>query len=437
MSDRTTEAAEECTLSAILLDMTVLGAVREIVRPESFESLARRRIYTAMCAVVDRGATLDPLTLVHELETRKTLDAVGGRDYVTYLVDVVPTAANVQYHAKIVREKAQRRAFLSTLEAATELIRNGELPTHELASQLQQDLLPLATNAEAGGYREVTKRELEQLAEVIDDRAKAIAEGRVAGLPTGYDEIDDVTNGFRAKNGEFIIFAAVPKAWKSALVDNIVLNLLRKGHVGGKVAAEMTRDETLERMMAAEAGIESRVLAQGNLTEAEWKRYFQSAPLLASGFHIDDQAWPALDTVLARACDLKNRVPELEYLVIDYLQLITNRMQGRRGDEEINAVCKAFKGLGKKLGCVVFAPAQCNFKEIEAREEKRPTLRDIQGASGPVQDANFVGLLYNDRMYNPMAPAELEINFAASRRTPTWIARLAMRPSYQRLDNRR
>lgn len=434
MIDETTDHAEQATLSAILSDPTVLSSVRMTVAPETFGGLAHQRVFKAMCAMADRSVTIDPLTLKHELETRKTLDVIGGMNFIAYLIDVVPSAANVVYHAKIVREKAQRRAFLATLENAAELLRKGELPPQGIAEALAQDIMPIAANREAGGYREVSKTDLQKLAEVIDDRRIALEEGRVAGLPTGFREIDDVTNGFRP--GELIVFGAVPKAWKSALVDHILTNALRKGFVVGKVAAEMTREETLERMMASEARVESRLLARGELTESEWQRYFQAAPLLSSGLHIDDEAWPTLDSVIARACDLKNRVPELAAVAVDYLQLVTHKMQGRRGDEEINAITRAFKGLGKKINAVVFAPAQCNFKEIESRDEKRPQVRDIQGASGPVQDANFVGLLFNPQMYDPMAAQELEINFAASRRTATWVAKLAMLPRYQRLTNR-
>lgn len=435
MTTETTLAAEQATLSAMLLEPDVIPSVRAGLKAEAFEDIAHQRLFHAMCAVHDAGIALDPITLTHHLETAKALEDVGGRDYLAYLIDVAPSAAHVQYHTRIVREKAQRRELQRCIADAAEQVRDGDMSTREIASLLQGSLLPLSVDAEGTGYREVTKLEIERLAEHIDDRAKAIADGRVAGIPTGFYEIDDVTNGFRP--GELIIFGAVPKAWKSALVDHILMNAMRAGYVVGKVAAEMTREETLERMIASEARIESRLLSRGELSESEWQRYFQVAPLLSAGLHIDDQAWPSLDTVLARACDLKARVPAISVVAVDYLQLVTNRMHGRRGDEEINAICRALKGLAKKIHAVIIAPAQCNFKEIEARDDKRPTLRDIQGASGPVQDANFVGLLYNDRMYNPMAAPELEITFAASRRTETWIARLAMQPRYQRLENRR
>jgi len=432
----TSHVAEEAVLSAMLLDPDVIPSVRQTVTAEMFADPSRSTLFRILCEMTDQHTAIDPLTIVHTLERSKQLDQVGGREYLVYLSDVVPTAANVRYHAKIVREKAQRRAILKLVEDAAELIHAGQLLPQEIAARLQQELLPVTVDPTEHGYREITRHELEQLADEIEKRGEAIARGDFPGLPTGYYDIDSKTHGFRPHHGELVIFGAGPKVGKSLLVANIALNLRRMKRVGGQVSAEMARQELIERMIGIEAQIELGRLSRGTLTSDEWQRFFHVAPILEHGFHIDDQAFPQLDAVIARACDLKNRVPELEYLIFDYLQLITNRLQGRRGDEEISATTKALRSLCKKLKVVGFAPAQCNFKEIDAREDKRPQLRDIQGSSGPAQDANFVGLLYNPLVYDPTAQPILEINFAASRRTPQWVAYLELQPKYQRLVNR-
>lgn len=427
----TVEAAEQAVLSAILLDASAFVVASRWVRSEDFMSGAHRRIFDAYASLRSSDTPIDPLTLSAELERRGDLSAAGGREYLAYLVDVVPTAANVEYHAKLVRSWAHRASLAQSITRAREAIGDPSILPADIARQLQADTLNVAVDDPGSGFEVVNRATIVSLAERIEARGAMTLAGKVPGLPTGYPEIDDVTLGFRP--GELVVFGAVPKAWKTALVDNIALNMLRAGFVGGKVAAEMTRDETLERMLAAESQVPTHTLSRGDLTHDQWQRFFVASRTLDGRFHVDDEAFPELGDVIARCTELKARVPDLAFLVVDYLQLVTTRLQGKRGDEEINAVCRGLKGVAKRLGVPVLAPAQCNYKEIDARSDKRPELRDLQGASGMAQTANFVGLLYNPLLYYPDARPVLEVEFAASRRTPKWTALLAMQPDCQRL----
>lgn len=431
----TVEYAEQAVLSAMLLDPATIPTAARWIRAQDFGVPAHGKLFDTFCAMRADGTAIDPLTLSARLEQQNLLDAIGGREYIGYLIDVVPTAANIEYHARIVRASGARSALRDCLQRATASVEEGTTDTAEIARQLQADTLPIAVDEPGRGFSVIERPDIEELAERIAQRGVLTLEGRTPGLPTGYPEIDDVTMGFRP--GELVIFGAVPKAWKTALVDNIALNMLRADFVGGKVAAEMTRDETLERMLATEAQVPSHTLSRGDLTQAQWERFFVAARTIEGRYHVDDEAFPDLGDVIARCTELKARVPALAFIIVDYLQLVTTRLQGKRGDEEINAVCRGLKGVAKRLGVPVIAPAQCNYKEIDGRSEKRPELRDLQGASGMAQTANFVGLLYNPLLYFPDAKPVLEVEFAASRRTPKWTALLKMEPPIQLLRSMR
>lgn len=429
------EAAEQAVLSAMILDPNTIPFVGRTIRSESFFRPAHRRIFDAMRAMSDRGDAVDPLTLTAELQRNESLEQTGGRSYIGYLVDVVPSAVNVEHHARIVQRHAQRRQLIAASDTARMMAMREDADPEEIARQLQSDTLSVAVNDGQRGFQVVSRSDIEALADSIQLRGEATSQGRIPGLATGYPEIDDVTQGFRPS--EFITIGGVPKAWKSAVAHNITRHVVHAGQMVGIVSAEIGRAQTLERIISADAQIPGDVIAKGTLRDDEWRRFIESGNALENLLHIDDEAYPELGDVLTRCTDLKARHPEIVMIVVDYLQLVTARRRGMTGAEEINTVTRALKGLGKRLGVVIVAPFQCNFKEIDKRDDKHPQVGDVQGASGPIQDADFAILLYNGTLYNPSAPKILELNFAACRRTAPFVARLKMYPEFQLLGSER
>ncbi len=427
------EIAEQAVLSAMLCDPDVIPSVSKTLDRDAFFNAAHKRMFDAMLTLHAKDIAVDPLTIVAELERSGTLEATGGREYLAYLIEVVPSAANVEHHAKIVHRHAQRRQLIKAADTARMMAMREDAEPDEIARQLQADTLPIAVDDGEQGFRVVSRADIDRVADAIHLRGVATSEGRVPGLATGFPEIDDVTQGFRPS--EFVTVGAVPKGWKTALVDNFALNLIRSGEIGGKVSAEIGRDQQIERLISADATIPISSIARGSLVTDEWKRFLVSGNLIEDRLHIDDESYPELSDVLTRCTDLKSRIPSLSFLIVDYIQLVQAGLRGRRGDEEINTVTRALKGLAKRLNVVLFAPFQCNFKEIDKRDDKRPQKGDAQGASGPIQDADFAILLYNDMLYNPMASPILEVNFAACRRTAPFVAKLKMYPDFQLLGS--
>jgi replicative DNA helicase len=427
------QESEAAVLGTLLRDPTQIPRARKLLRSEYFFAPHHEHLFAAMESMDLTTGVPDNARLLAEIKASDKISDVGGMDYLGEIYEF-GESANIEEYARTIVAHARRRRLVDALSLANSAAMDPESDPEEVACRIQAEVLAIAVNDEHAGFREVTWTDITELAEAIALRGEAVDAGKLPGIASGYREIDDVTQGFRKK--EFILFGAVPKSWKTALTDNILMNMIRDGRIVGKVAAEMTREETEERMIAAGARIQHSSLGRGQLSHEDWKRFFATGRELEGRIHIDDEAFPELGDVVARCTDLKTRVPSVEVIAVDYLQLVTSHERGRRGDEEIQLVCRALKGLAKRLDVVMIAPAQANYKEVDGRPDRRPLAKDLQGSSGMGQTPNFIAMLYWDRLYNANAAPILEVNFVYSRRTAPFLARLYAYPEYQLLTNR-
>jgi replicative DNA helicase len=425
--DSTLFMAEQSVISAMMADRAAIVKAKRLLDSTAFEGKAMRSYFNAILALDAEGITVDPLTLTARMEQLGTLDLAGGRDYIGYLLDVVPTAANVEYHARIVKSGSDRRKAIGYLTRALEDLKGGRINLRDLAVEAQAAMLPFAVDSDARGFRWITVQNIEEVLAEIDRRAEHVKDGSIPGFPTGYRDIDSVTNGFRP--GELVIFGGAPKSLKSYLCINILINAaMRRDHTG-LVSAEMTFHAIMERFVTATALVSVIAVGRGAITGSERERMMREGSKLAGFIAVDDEALPELGDVIARATDLKAQQPRLKALVFDYIQLVQNKMGNRRGDEEINGITRALKGTCKRLEVVGIAPAQCNFKEVDGRDDKMPQLRDFQGASGMAQDPDFAGMLLNRRQYDASAAPLLEIDFQGARRTHRFTALIKYDPT--------
>lgn len=403
------EAAEQAVLSAIMMDRSALGTAREQLTPECFYREAHRRLYLALLALDERGAVPDVTVLVDELRRREELHAVGGIEYVAQLIDATPTAANVAHHAAIVRRHAQLRALMAHAHGAIEAAYQLRDPA-QIAQQLASDVLPLAVDDASGqGYQRIAPY-------AVLDEIEARMTGTATAYPSGIAAVDEITFGFRP--GELVIIGGVPKMGKSIVSHRIAAHNAALGTGAGIVSAEMSASQVTERLLASECGIPIHVLASGRLGGWQVNRLATAAARLAQlPLYIDDAASPSLDDVLSRAIALKAQHPTLGVIVVDFLQLVRFPMKGRRGDEELTAIAYALKGLAKRTKTVVIAPCQLNYKDVEKRPDKRPELHDLAGSSGMYMAADFIALLYRERVYFKDRPDTMELMFKAARRT--------------------
>lgn len=223
----TTKDAEEAVISAMFMDAAAISRAKRLLDATAFTDPVSRSLFNVLCGLDSEGVAVDPLTLSARLEEMGILAAIGGKDYIGYLVDVVPTAANVEYHAKLVRKSGDRRKAQEHLSRALESLKDPKVDPRDVATELQASLLPIAVEADGRGYRWVSVQDVEEVLQEADRRAERVKEGLIPGIPTGYRSIDSVTNGFRL--GEFVVFGGAPKSLKSYLCINILINFCPLG----------------------------------------------------------------------------------------------------------------------------------------------------------------------------------------------------------------
>lgn len=417
------EDAEQAVLSAMMSNERAIVALASTLDGSHFYRESHRRLFDAITHLHAVGTKVDPITLAAQLTVDGDLDRIGGKDYIGYLLDVIPSLSDghAVSHAAIVRQRAAQRQLLEVVRHAAKRLEEGANP-QDIGRHLFDAALPYTIDARTAGFRHI--REL--LYDTMDAIEKRSAGG--SGLKTGYAGIDNHTAGFRP--GEMVVPGGAEKSGKSALAFNIAMNVLEKydGTIGvGYVSAEMTADSLVERAIARKARIESGRLASGTIIDNEWVRLARASGELAGmPLYIDDEAEPSIADVEARCTHLKALHPEIGLIVVDFLQIITAHEKGLSDAVEIKRVAYGIKRMAKRLGIVAIAPCQVNTKDVETTKDMRPRLKDLQGSSGIRQAADFVALIYRPGLYDEHATDAdtMELDFAACRRTPRFTARL-------------
>lgn len=430
------EDAEIAVLSAMLIDQAAVVRALDLLDESMFYREGHRRIFRACKELHRNGAIVDPVTLSEELERTGSLQAAGGREYLGVVMIAVPTSANIEYHAKIIIEKANRRRII-------ELARAAELEAHESALSVDQitDGMTKALVGVAVSKRAEAFVDVKDLVWPFMERLDDISAGkRAVGLRTGYPELDDKLHG-GFQPGEFVIVAGVPNSGKTGVMLNLLLNAaMDYGTHVALVSAEMGREGIMGRLFANVADVPATKFRKGNLDAMENHRLAMASVVLhGAPFAIDDTAMPDLEDVVAKVRIRKARDPELAMVGVDFIQLIQARAErGELGESVLRRISYTLKGLAKELGIVVMATCQPNDKQIEDREDKRPTLRDLQGSAGMRQAADLAMLLYRPGQYAPgMGPSNdtLELNVPKARDLPVFRVNLKWDGAYQRLGS--
>ncbi len=414
--------AEQAVLGALMVDRELAPIVSEIVRTADFYAPHHATIYSAILSLYERGEPIDKVSVSEELRRRKVLDDVGGVDYISQLLNTVPTAASAEYYARIVAEKAILRALIVAggriAGKAFEQPENVE----EVVDECERMIFEIGRRS-AGGFtlvRELLKPAFERIDTLYHQR------GTVTGVPSGFRRLDQFTTGFQP--GELIIIAARPSMGKTSLCLNIAMNAAKGA--GKKVAVfslEMSNDQLVQRFLSMEARIDAQSLRTGNIKDKEWGDITRAMGVLAEvPIFVDDSPALAVSEVRSRSRRLA-ATAGLDLIIIDYLQLLRSpnpKMTSRV--EIIDDICRNLKALAKELKVPVIALAQLN-RSPEARNDKRPLLSDLRESGGIEQEADVVAFIYRDDYYNPPTPENeniAEINIAKQRNGPTGVIQL-------------
>ena len=388
--------AEQAVLGAMMIKKEAIVEVQEILQPGDFYREAHRHVYEAMLDLTEHDEAVDLVTLTEQLRKTGELDKVGGLPFITAIANAVPTAANVAYHAKIVKEKAELRRLI---DAATEIAGaayEDADSVENIMDAAEQKILAVAGAQGGGGFEPIKKilmRTFERINVLYESK------GGITGLSTGFKDLDKLTSGLQPS--DLILVAARPSMGKTAFTLNIASYV---GLHGSKVAffsLEMSKEQLMQRMLCSEGGIDSQRLRTGQLDDEEWNKLVTVADRLNKApIFIDDTAGITVMDLRSKARRLKAE-HGLDLIVIDYLQLMQGRpsKNGDNRQQEISEISRSLKALARELNVPVIALSQLS-RSVESRQVKRPMLSDLRESGSLEQDADIVMFLYREDYYD-------------------------------------
>lgn len=398
--------AEQAVLGAMLIDKEAIAKATEVLSADDFYREAHRVIFSAMLELYNKNEAVDMVTVTEILKRDNKLEDIGGIAYITSLANVVLTAANVKYHAEIVAEKSVLRQLVrvSTEIAAMGYEANEDVGT--LLDTAESRILEISNRKKKNDFTAIN--------DILMDSVQSIEsllqnKGGLTGLPAGFADLDKLTSGLHPS--DFIILAARPSMGKTALALNIVQNVALRAHkvIGGEprsvafFSLEMSKEQLVNRMLCAEAGIDSQRLRVGEMRDEDWTHLWDACDTMSRAkIYIDDTAGITAMDMRSRARRLKAE-HGLDLIVVDYLQLMQG--SGKRnnsGDrqQEVSEISRSLKALARELDVPVLALSQLS-RSVESRQVKRPMLSDLRESGSLEQDADIVAFLYREDYYNP------------------------------------
>jgi len=425
--------AEQAVLGAIFLEPSSLTVASEALIPEDFYRAAHQKIFDVMLNLNDKGKAVDLVTVTEELAAAKLLEDTGGVSYLSELAASVPTAANIEYYAKIVEEKSLLRRLIRT---ATTIASDGysrEDEVESLLSEAEKSILEVAQRKNAGAFHNI-KDVLVRTYDNIETIANRV--GDVTGIPTGFAELDRMTAGFQ--RNDLIIVGARPSVGKTAFALNIAQNVATKAQENVAIfSLEMGAEQLVMRMLCAEGNINAQNLRTGSLTDEDWGKLTMAMGSLSnSGIFIDDTPGVKIGELRSKCRRLKQE-HGLGMILIDYLQLILG--DGRSGEnrqQEVSEISRSLKALARELEVPVIALSQLS-RGVEQRQDKRPMMSDIRESGSIEQDADIVAFLYRDDYYDKESENKdiIEIIIAKQRNGPVGTVQLAFVKEYNKFVN--
>ncbi|MBX5464555.1 MAG: replicative DNA helicase [Clostridia bacterium] len=409
--------AEEQVLGALLLDRDALVRVAVTLAPQDFYKEAHRLIYEAMLALFDRGQPVDVITLADELGRKDQLERAGGVAYLASLASSVATAANVDYHARIVQEKSMLRQLLAAVGEISASVFNSGEEVDTLLDQAENRIFQVSQRRQSRSYeplRDVLVKTFEEIERLYTHR------GEVIGIPSGFPDLDRLTSGWHPS--ELIIVAARPSQGKTALS----LNMAAVAAVRHKVpvaifSLEMSKEQLAQRLLCAEAQVPSVRLRTGTLSDEDWPKLSRALGRLSEApIYIDDTPNISVLELRAKARRLKAE-RNIGMVVVDYLQLMRSHGRAESRQQEISEISRSLKSLARELSVPVVALSQLS-RAVEQRQDRRPQLSDLRESGAIEQDADVVTFIYQ----NPEMESSnvVELILAKQRNGPVGSAQL-------------
>ena len=413
--------AEESWLGACFLSKYALQKACESLTEDSFYNEKNAKIFASLSSLSEQKIPIDITTVTSDLQNKKILSEVGGVEYLTEVVNFVPTATNIDYYIKTVEDNAILRKLIET---ATEIASEGyetETSVNETLDNAEKKILNIVKNRKSSEFKSIkevlikTESDLEKLAQ---------SKGEITGLATGWYDFDKLTTGLH--ENEFIIIAARPAMGKTAFALNIATHIaMTQKKSVALFNLEMGAEQLALRILSSVGQIEGFKMRTGNLMNTDWKRLNEATAQLAdTNLFIDDTPGITIGEIRAKCRRLASSDKGLGIVIIDYLQLISGgKNYGANRQQEVSDISRSLKTLAMELHVPVIALAQLS-RGVEAREDKRPIMSDLRESGSIEQDADIVSFLYRDDYYNKEARREddssiSELIIAKHRNGPT------------------
>ncbi len=422
-------------LSALLLDAQAFHEVSAEVGPDDFYHPSHQTLYRSMVVLHDERKPVDLITLSEYLNQQKTLDAIGGAVYLAEIADFEATAANVVHHARIVRDKAVRRRIIAVATEIVEAGFEGEHDSGELIDYAESRIFDVSKDQSRTTFASLHE-EMPPTFDYID--AIMNRHGDLTGLPTGYNDIDQMTGGLQP--GELIILAARPGMGKTALALNMARNAaIDHGRKTAVFSLEMTTRSLILRLLASEAEIDFSTLRRGFLARHDYQRLTEAGDRLSQAHVWIDDSGSATILEIKAKCRRLHAEHGLDLVIVDYLQLASVDGRRDRKDLEIAEISKGLKALSKELEIPVIALSQLNRgPEQRDPDKRRPILGDLRESGAIEQDADVIAFIYRDVVYNRDTedPNLAELIIAKQRNGPTGTVKLHFDGRYARFATR-
>ena len=422
----------------MLMDTDAILRAGEHVDDTMFYDERHRRIFRAMVTISQRSEVVDPVTLGNELTRRGELDASGGKEYIGELIDAVPTAANVEYHAKIVKEKALLRRLIETSTTIITEAFQGRATVEELLDDAEQRIFQVSQQRGLQGFTRV-----KELMWPTMERIEALQRGgkTITGVASGFTDLDELTSGFQPS--DLVIVAARPSMGKTALVLNIAqYAAIEKNVPVALFSLEMSKESLVQRMLTAEGRVDAQKMRKGLLRDEDYSRLARAAGILSGApIWIDDSAGITLLEIRSKARRLKAD-QDIGMVVIDYLQLIQGPASSESRQQEISQISRSLKALAKELAVPVIALSQLSRAPEQRAGDHRPQLSDLRESGAIEQDADLVMFIYRQEVYDGATDKDgnslegrAEVIIGKQRNGPIGLVNLFFHKAYTRFEN--
>ncbi len=430
---------ERYVLGAILSEPEAVSIATEIVPPDAFYLPKHAKIYDAILVLYAKGQPVDAVTVSNQLAATKQLDSVGGLPYLNDLSEHVATAANIEYHARIIIQKALLRKVIGKMGKRISEAYDPATDAFELLDGAEKDLFTISESQ--------VRRSARELKDVVHDTVnylQTISErtGGISGITSGFADLDKKTGGWQ--DSDLIIIAGRPSMGKTAFALACARNATMAPERPVSCAIfslEMSARQLTQRMLASEAGINAQSARTGNLQPHDFELVAMAANKLSNGppILIDDSAGLGILELRAKCRRLKSEY-DIGLVLVDYLQLMQGRTKDNR-EQEIASISRSLKALAKELDIPVIALSQLN-RNAEDRKDKRPQLSDLRESGAIEQDADVVAFIYRPSYYGIEAekdgtPTEgvAEIILGKHRNGPTGTVKLKFQQEFARFTN--